>query len=363
MNLLPPNFSPSPVFLPEELVVEVLSFLPVKSLLRLRCVSKSWKSFISDPTFVKRHLNRSALNADFTLVSSWNEVSFTTFCLLENPPIITTLPNGHYRQLNDKYDFYIVGSCNGLLCLLADSCILGNTDKHIRVWNPATRTISEKLGYSYQTDLCYPLSLTFGYDDSTDTYKVVHFIPDTTMVRVFSLGHNVWRKIQNSPLDHDFRMDVVNLSGSFNWLAVHDYTRKRVITSLDLSTETHTHFLPPQGVDEEPFINPNLSVLNECLCFSRDFKQTHFVIWQMKKFGVEDSWTLILKIRYNNLQIFHLFPLLPLCLLEKNDTLLLIDELRNQMIHYNWRYNIAKRFNVSWQFNSKNYVESLVWYC
>lgn len=49
----------SPAFLPDELIFEVLSFLPVRSLVRFRCVSKSWKTLISDSTFVKLHLHNS----------------------------------------------------------------------------------------------------------------------------------------------------------------------------------------------------------------------------------------------------------------------------------------------------------------
>ncbi|CAI8612337.1 unnamed protein product [Vicia faba] len=242
MNLRPRSVSPSPVFLPEELVAEVLPFLPVKSLVRLKCVNKSWKSLISDPTFVKRHLSRSERNVDFTIVSSsLGEISFTTFHLLENPPTTTTVTNGHYHQLNDRDNLYMVGSCNGLLCLLGDSHIIAYT------------------------------------------YKVACF----------------------------------------------------------LSRRTDLHLVGSR----------------------QSHRLTHLVIWQMKEFRVEDSWTQILKISYNNLQIYDLFPLLPLCLLEKNDTLLLIDKYQSQMIIYTWRDNRAKAINKCWQFNSKNYVESLVWYC
>jgi len=36
--------------------MEVLSFLSVKYLMHFKCVCKSWKTIISDPTFVKLHL-------------------------------------------------------------------------------------------------------------------------------------------------------------------------------------------------------------------------------------------------------------------------------------------------------------------
>ncbi|XP_058756987.1 F-box protein At1g11270-like [Vicia villosa] len=371
INIRSPNMSRLPVFLPEELVVEVLSFLPVKSLLQLRCVSKSWKSLISDPTFVKVHLNRSARNADITIISSFVVEDEAAFYLMENPPIIVNRFNDSYHQLKDKDCNSIIGSCNGLLCLLGLSYINDHREMCFSFWNPATRTISEKLGYSSEhKDLHRPHNLIFGYDDSTGTYKVVYFISHTTQVRVFSLGHNVWRNIQNSPLDHECIMNVVQLSGSFIWLANHNYIGKKiVIVSLNLGTEIHTQLLPPPSFDDEPIINPNLSVLKDCLCFSHDFNQTHFVIWQMKEFGVEDSWTQFLKISYhNNLQIddpydeFN-YSLLPLFLLEKKDTLLLTNTYQQrQIILYNWRDNSVKRINKSWPFHSKNYVESLVWY-
>ncbi|XP_058741532.1 F-box/kelch-repeat protein At3g23880-like [Vicia villosa] len=361
MNLLPPNVSPSPVFLPEELVAEVLSFLPVKTLLRLRCVSKLWKSLISHPTFVRQHLNRSAGNADLTLVSSFlGLIYFKTFPLLD--PITMTLPNDPYHQSNDIDGFNIVGSCNGLLCLLSFSYI-GHKDMYLRFWNPATRIISEKLGYfSDHTDPYHPRNLTFGYDHSTDTYKVVCFIPNTREVRVFSLGHNAWRNIQNSPLDHYYRMNIVNLNGRVIWLEIHNDTGLGPIISLDLSTETHTRFLPPDGFDEGLLIESKLSVLNDCLCFSHDLKLTELVIWQMKEFGVEDSWTQIFKISYDILDINEIFLLLPLCLLKKNDTLILTDKFLSQFVLYNWRDDRAKSIPKSWPLNSKIYVESLVWY-
>jgi len=58
--------------LPNDIITEILSFLPVKSLLQFRCVCdcKSWKTLTSELSFVKLHLNRSALqNPQFTIVT------------------------------------------------------------------------------------------------------------------------------------------------------------------------------------------------------------------------------------------------------------------------------------------------------
>jgi len=64
----------------------------------------------------------------------------------------------------------------------------------------------------------------------------------------------------------------------------------------------------------------------DCICFSHDFEKTYFVIWQMKEFEVEESWTQFLKISYHNLRELdagYVRRLVPLCLSDNGDTLIL----------------------------------------
>ena len=42
--------------LPDDIVLNILSRLPVKSLLRFRCVCKTWVSSITTPNFISTHL-------------------------------------------------------------------------------------------------------------------------------------------------------------------------------------------------------------------------------------------------------------------------------------------------------------------
>ncbi|MCI29866.1 F-box protein, partial [Trifolium medium] len=107
-----------------------------------------------------------------------------------------TFPDDPYYRLIDKDCRHVVGSCNGLVCLLGYSLAEdGHTETWFRFWNPATRTISVKLGY-FPDDMYQSKSwrFMFGYDNSTDTYKVValHLVNDlTTEVRVLSFGDNI----------------------------------------------------------------------------------------------------------------------------------------------------------------------------
>ncbi|CAK8541404.1 unnamed protein product [Lathyrus sativus] len=373
MNLLPsshsrrtPTASLSPIIIPDDLIEEVLSCLTVKTLMRMRCVSKSWKSLISDSTFVKLHLHRSSPKADFTVVykSGSNSVSFTVIRLFENPPIFFTLPN--YELIDEGEQ--LVGSCNGLLCLVGYSRVNGGIDieSWFRFWNPATGTMSQRLGYLLN-DETIPPRFTFGSDKSNNAYKVLALMH--TNVRVFSLQDNAWRNIENPPVARNCSMNPVYLSGSVNWLASHGVSiiyPQFVIISFDLGSESHTQYPTPPGFDLLPSVHaPNLTVLKECLCFCHDFKQTHFVIWLMKEFGVEDSWTQFLKISYHNLLLDPFEDLVsflvPLCLSEKNDTLLLAHEYKQVTILYSWSDNTLAL--GPWWCTCLNYVESLVSHC
>ena len=136
------------VVLPDELIEQVLSFLPVKSLLQLRCVCKWWKTLISNSTFVKLHHKRSARNK-ITAVLDQSDLSIVcvpVHCLFKNASI--TLTGEPYLQLNDDDEFlYHVGSYNGLLCLVGYFVHDEFVEISLYLWNPATRTLSNKIEF------------------------------------------------------------------------------------------------------------------------------------------------------------------------------------------------------------------------
>jgi len=164
MNFQPPpmthrrshqsNLSPSPeVILPNEDITEILLWLPVKSLMKMKCVSKSWISLISHPPFIKMHLSRSAQYPCFSSIVltqgyhlHYSFVHFPVSRLLENHWI--RHPKDPYYQLTDKNCCVFLGSCNGLICSLGYSITECANYKKVwfRFWNPATGQISDVLG-------------------------------------------------------------------------------------------------------------------------------------------------------------------------------------------------------------------------
>ena len=57
-----------------------------------------------------------------------------------------------------------------------------------------------------------------------------------------------------------------------------------------MKNETYRYLLKPDGLSEVSFPEPRLGVLKGYLCLSCDHGRTHFVVWLMREFGVENSW-------------------------------------------------------------------------
>jgi F-box interacting protein len=262
------------------------------------------------------------------------------------------------------------------------------------LWNPATNTKSAEFGSFDQQynprHLFDREMLTFGCDIFTGTYKIVASLPEQDVsvdyhdrichVRVLSLGDNFWRNINSfplTPLISDYN-NGVHLSGTVSWLAIREYNipvykniyiehvEQFMIVSLNLSTETYTQFLLPSSFDQVPHFEPTLQVLMDCLCFSHDFNKTEFVIWQMKDFGVQESWTQLFRIGYLNLEmtipIGRHTPLLPVYHSKNGDTLILAHCIydQDQAIIYEQRENRIDRIRNSNGVGLFSYIESLV---
>ncbi|XP_045793459.1 F-box/kelch-repeat protein At3g23880-like [Trifolium pratense] len=413
-----------PATIPDDLIAKILLLLSFKTIVQLKCVSKSWNTLISDPTFVQKHLNKSSQKPHLILTPPTRQYpmssikSFPVSRLLETPPITVSGDSCHGSMNYCK----VVGSCNGLLCLLFQSRCKTNKGLFRKfsfcLWNPAMRTMSQKLGTFYDPNpLCdskspiftYDLTykFAFGCDISTGDYKVVALRKAAVIgegndgwksqVRVYNFCVNFWRNVPKCPLtplclmvyNNDRTSNGLYFYGTVNWLALSNHiwpwfyednvwkcvanAKQFMIVSLDLSTETYTQISPPLGFDEVPRFSPNLHVMMDCLCFSHDFKGIEFVIWQMKEFGVQESWTRLFRIDY--FRIYHDLdfngcsqfgtPLLPLYLSKNGDTLILANYEDDRAIIYNRRDQRVEieRIRISnklFWFSAMDYVESLV---
>ncbi|KAI3976017.1 hypothetical protein MKX01_016700 [Papaver californicum] len=231
-------------------VCDILSRVPVKSLLRFKGVYKPWCSLIQDgyPYFIDLHFARSQILQHFffiiPLVGSETEnqirgiyyqdyqVYFKTTGLLSQGSgrMASTIPT--IRNLKSAQCSEIIGAVNGLTCFVrgydAAACIYNISTREITPWIKSTVLREAREGKT----CCYIGSPTycFGYDSATKKHKVMCMWnmsrkqDDGTFVNgpvceILTLGHNSWRKIEAAPPRHFYRaVCSVYVNGSIYWL-------------------------------------------------------------------------------------------------------------------------------------------------
>ncbi|XP_047161748.1 F-box/kelch-repeat protein At3g23880-like [Vigna umbellata] len=372
---------------------EILSRLPVKSLMRFMCVSKSFQSLILDPRFERMHLQNSRKSTNFLLgYGNGGETSYVVPApisyLIEDSTSffdgdIINGSKAHWKK--DR----VLGSCNGLVCLAKwnENGIMFN------LWNPATK---KEFGNLTLAEIDELVMLGFGYDNSRHSYKVVAIVGNLNTVdnlpyRTLIGSPNDergWREIQYFPtVSTSVEGDAVYLNNTLNWLGIPTYNDSDddmddfltlndvVIVSLDLETETYREMLLPRELNNGVFIGyfccffeqvhcnegPLFGVLGGCLSvFVHNRETKDFSIWQMKEFGNRRSWTLLLNTSLEDLGVNMDEPysiLLPLCMVENDRDIVIIhssfQECVKQTIVYNMRDNTV--------LTSRNVTRNLLW--
>ncbi|KAF2293511.1 hypothetical protein GH714_002363 [Hevea brasiliensis] len=199
--------------LPQELLAEILSRLPVKSLLKCRCVSKTWYSLITDPSFIAQHLKKTAARNSGLLFFRYSTREFV-WPFKENVRYLLypdeSFPANPVEELDCPFKGIkrlanIVGSCNGVFCLSYD--VYGKYTERASLWNPSVRknvNIPCPI-FTFTSYGPYIPSLGFGFDSTTDDYKLVRIVCShfnfgeiRPFVEIYSLRSRGWRKVDNN---------------------------------------------------------------------------------------------------------------------------------------------------------------------
>ncbi|XP_071738997.1 F-box/kelch-repeat protein At3g06240-like, partial [Rutidosis leptorrhynchoides] len=224
--------------LPPDLIEAILLFLPPKSLGRFKSVSKRWYSLISSHRFIKIHIQKFSKNNPNSEPTNLILLSrdFTHSISLKQPLNFhtpATVTAKHLKFLDQWVD--ILGSCNGL--------VLGS-DIHDNLCfvNPTTRkTLKVSGGETFGT-------YGFGYDSSTDDYKVIFIPVKFKFARVYSFRRHSWNMLPNFPYQQDDyfckRGQGVLLNNNLYWLVIRSYSKMTIIAFNLANEEFHEIELP-----------------------------------------------------------------------------------------------------------------------
>jgi len=162
--------------LPSCLIMDILSRLPIKTILNCRCVCKTWLHFISDSFFAKLHLERSPTSLLLKTISNNPESRNLQLVQITGKPLglrfrvveeIKFVPG-----INLPYnDFLIQNSCNGLLCI--SQTFQDGSHDDIYLCNPILgEYISIPPAAGQETR--HLSNFALGYCAITKEYKVLH---------------------------------------------------------------------------------------------------------------------------------------------------------------------------------------------
>ncbi|KAH6833457.1 hypothetical protein C2S53_012679 [Perilla frutescens var. hirtella] len=247
-----------------DIVTEILSHLPIRSLFRFRIVCKFWRDVIDSPTFRKLHIQKqdNNNNEDDTVLVQFsfirNRISKLSIMLLDNGkpshafPALTQFCNDHLKP-----DFFgtayglnlgVVGPANGLICIYH-----GRLNGPIAVCNPSLGQIkllpeSPKCLFPNMRGMVYT-DVGIGFDNVVQGYKVVRLMSSSGQDRlhasVYSRTTNSWRELAGDAI-LDQELYVIKpikssyKNGSFaHWRAIRvvGANRETLILSFDMKNE------------------------------------------------------------------------------------------------------------------------------
>ncbi|XP_042491836.1 F-box protein At3g07870-like [Macadamia integrifolia] len=309
-----------PLFLSKEVWINVLSRLPVKTLLRFKCVCKLWRYLISDdPHFVHLH-------------SHHHSKSKSEPCLF----FVSLTPPEEWEKHREegnpisRFEFksktllpFVIPTRFDLVCI-QDSDI-------IHICNPSTHefiTLPKPPRTSFSS--CGPDgSVGFGYISSTDEYKVVRLIPPvyglggsrrrfTTKCLVFTLTERRgfssyssssssspwgWRRVVDSPYQVS-KYHPAFVNGAIHWLVYycsridaefydgHMIDPRNTIVAFDVEKEEFRLIEHPRCRDLRSFKYSDFQLveLRGLLCLSC-VEGSKMDIWMFKDYHYNKSGT------------------------------------------------------------------------
>ena len=284
--------------LPYVLISDILAQLPMQKILQCRCICKIWYNLLIGQD---SDVLQSAKVRDTLVFRTPTEKGQSDIYLFELEPGLEQVMKFNYTKasLPNRSRLALVGSCNGLLCLYdLDSM------KSLYVVNPMTgeyvqtppKLNKERRHAGTLVDAVHG----FGFSPVTNQYKVIRVfekvlshpnVHHESLGEIFTLGTNKWRSIGKTPFPANKEFFGVPLNGAIHWIANNEFPSSELICAFDIDSEKVRTISPPPDFHDYNPEGMMLGVLGGFLYICNNYAGLDFIIWLMKIYGVEESWT------------------------------------------------------------------------
>jgi len=229
---------------PRDILFNIFSRLPLKSVIQSSCVSKSWLDMIKDPSFVKLYISQS--NPDPSLLILTHRVigekNIVSISPLKLKGLQLVADECAIDHIVSSFSWDLVGTSGGLLCFTSS----GEEEVTI-VCNPITREhlTLPKPAISLSPESSRARMLAFGFDPMAKKYKVVRVLynkrPVLRRARVeFLPVHHPHLGLHDVPVPHvgfhagpaeattraEVMVEVYTLGGTDSWREVQGFKHR-----------------------------------------------------------------------------------------------------------------------------------------
>ncbi|CAL9182926.1 unnamed protein product [Musa hybrid cultivar] len=278
--------------LPPDLFMEILSWIPARALLKLRCVRKHWYSMTTDPVFIRFHLQRQQLLPQVTSVLTFHK-RLNDGAALSLLDVVDAPWAAKHVAVWDNHPLLNISSpCHGLICLYhiymePDVCL----------YNPATRK-SFSLPQNFTSEDILLSAFCLGYHPISRQYKVIHVFYTRSNglgMEVLTVGGSTWRKVEVSSARTTFtsiKMGRPSATGTMYWLALRQGTLEDIILSVDLDDERLIEVPLPQTERHHEGGHKSLTELEGTIhLVSHWFAKANWMdIWMLRESGAHRLW-------------------------------------------------------------------------
>ncbi|XP_050222853.1 F-box protein At5g07610 [Mercurialis annua] len=245
------SFSAETIANDDDLLTQILLYLPIRALLKFKCVSKHWLSLISNPHFTRRLNLSDSPSGLFVHINKWpRSDNHPEFDYINLDPINNRC-DAPFRILNfanEPSGIRILQSCNGLL--LCCSNLKYGSEANYYVYNPTTRQFTLPPPLHHLAEIHGPY---LAFDPSKSPhYSVIYLrqneVEDTDLhIEIYSTKTGIW-KVSDSifQTEHD-----IGFHGGVFWNgAIHWYTDSGPSICFDVDQEQVKEMPMPPMPDE-----------------------------------------------------------------------------------------------------------------
>ncbi|KAI3972209.1 hypothetical protein MKX01_011761 [Papaver californicum] len=256
---------------------EILSWLPVKSLVRFKCVCKYWSFLIQeDKTFINLHLERSK-SRPCLLISNFIRDK-NAYQLMAANLLFGTRQGGAVSAATfhtiREVDFtdcdLMLKPVNGLIGFFGEGrinpgvCICNFSTREVTPWIESKLLRDVRSKDIYASRDCPMATCKLGYDPVTKEHKVVGIWrsskPSYEVCEVLTVGENEWRQIEEVlPYSLELHGSSVYINGSIYYSTdslmvskANDKNKSKFIVVFDVGREKFRTIRVPSYIFDQP---------------------------------------------------------------------------------------------------------------